>query len=547
MQILNNFYSLMIMNTNFTLGLYQGKIMLRCFFIFSIFYFSAFGQEDKKVSSEEVITNNSFNRRYLAMDNTLHGKLNNMKMIMGQAKDQKKIFQRFDDSWLEVLNIDGYEYICGVFRDHNGLYRMYYNVIQPALRTSRMQRREAMAVAFSNDGIYWTRPALNIAPNLIDHPSSNLINIDSHSGMDEGYWYRSGPVFYDEHASEESRYKLSWRVGHDIYVSTSSDGLNFITHGVAINHTADAQHAAFYDYLKGEYVMYGRKRGDWKTGPSDRRGIPRHSSENWTDIPWTNIGEVVIDPMDVWDYNTGIWPQVYTPAIQIYHGQYIGLPSIFYTDSKRIAVPRPERITGPFFPMVMYSHDGKQWTFPDLKHSIVDVEPHERISSYEHASFKGKEVGMVCTASNFIEVGDSLYIYYTVRESNHYEQEPLDEKSIHVAFMRIDGFASVQTNNDEQGEWITTSLRVPRGTDNLMVNANIFGKMQVEVLDCVTGRPFKGLELDNSLVITGDRTDFIIEWRDSDFDKVAGRSVRLRFLVKHGAIYSFSFKPCQFY
>lgn len=406
-----------------------------------------------------------------------------------------------------------------------------------------MRTKEAMAVAFSDDEVNWIRPALIIAPALVDHPSSNLINIESHPGMDDGYWYRCGPIFYDEFAPVESRYKLSWRVNNDTYVATSSDGLNFITHGLAIHYKADTQHAAFYDYLKGEYVMYGRKRGDWETGPADRRGVSRHSSRNWTDIPWTNVGQVVIDPMDVWDYSTGIWPQVYTPAIQIYHGQYIGLPSIFYTDSKRIPVSHPDRITGPMFPMVMYSHDGIQWSFPDLKHSIVDLKPHERVSTYEHASYKGKEVGMVTTATNFIEAGDSLYIYYTVRESNHYEQEPLDNKSVHVAFMRVDGFASIQTQGNGKGEWITTDIKVPEGAGNLIVNANIKGNLHVEVLDAVKGKPINGLALANSTGVKGDKTNFKVEWKNGAFKNAAGKNVRFRFVLEDGAIYSFSFQP----
>jgi hypothetical protein len=383
---------------------------------------------------------------------------------------------------------------------------------------------------------------LNLAPALVDHPASNLINIEPHPGMRDGKWYRSGPVFFDDHAPRESRYKLSWRVYDDIYVATSADGLNFVTHGKAIKHKADTQHSAFYDPFKGEYVIYGRKRGDWETGDTDRRGVPRHSSKNWTDLPWTSIGHVVIDPMDVWDYTQRVRPEVYAPAIQIYHGQYIGLPSIFFIDHERKPVPRPDRKgTGPFYPMVMHSHDGIRWTFPHLSHPIIDIEPHERVSTYEQATFKGKEVGMVCSASNFIEDGDRLLIYYTVREENHYEPCPPNRRSLHVAFMRVDGFASIRTQGDAPGEWITAALSVPEEAEALRVNADVSGTLRVEVLDALTDRPVHGLSLSDSAAFAGDNTSHTMEWNGGSFKDLAGKAVKLRFVVEDGSIYSFSF------
>ena len=512
----------------------------------SMSFVSVYSAEGQNYLNESGI--GPFGRRYLALNRSLHAELRNMEMVMGQANDQKVIFRKFDKDWKVKCSTDGYEYICGIIRDHNGRYRMYYNVFQHVYNSEekKTRRREAMAVAYSDDGVDWVRPALNIAPAIVDHPSSNLINIEPHPGMNEKYYYRAGPVFFEEDAPEESRYKLSWRVGHNIYVATSSDGLNFITQGNAINHKADTQHSAFYDPLRSKYVMYGRKRNDWETGPRDRRGVVLHSSENWTDVPWSNVGLVVIDPMDVWDYSKQVRPEVYTPSIQYYHGQYIGLPSIFFIDTTRHLVTDPDVNTGLYYPIVIYSHDGINWRFPDLNHSVIALEPHEHVSTYKQASFKGKEPSTITSAPNFIEIDDRLLIYYTVRTGNYEEHRfDRDPGSINVAFMRVDGFASIRTKSSgsEPGEWVTSELQVPSGTESLRVNAKVHGSMQVEILDPISGKPFNGLELARSVAVTGDKINFIMKWQDGAIDNVAGQSVRIRFVIVHGEIFSFSFQP----
>lgn len=525
----------------FLKGIILILFFLGCFFCLNIFSECRF--KGDKIYSGKFIINDVFDRRYLAIDETLYAELHNMHRVMGQADNQKNLELKGE----KESTTNKFGHILSVLNDHEGHLRMYYSQSPTDELLIGGRQGGFMSMALSDDGLNWVKPILKIAPFFKEYPVANAINVKPHPGMIDKYWYRAGPVFFDSQSPLESRYKLSWRVNDSIYVATSSDGLNFITHGLAIKHKADTHHSAFYDPYRREYVMYGRKRGDWKTGPADRRGVVLHSSKNWTDIPWSNIGQIVIDPMDVWDYTKRIRPQVYAPAIQIYHGQYIGLPAIFFVDEGRIPFPRPDRKTGTFYPMVMYSHDGIHWTFPDLWHPIINIEPHERISTYEHASFKGKEVGMIWNCSNFIEIDNKyLLIYYRASEKNHYEPCPPNHATNYVAFMRVDGFASVQTIHDDiAGEWITTEIKVPEGTGNLIVNANIIGNMRVEVFDAATGEPVNGLTLGNSIEVTGDKTNFIMKWKNDTFEKAAGYKVRLRFVVTNGKIYSFSFKPVK--
>ncbi len=40
------------------------------------------------------------------------------------------------------------------------------------------------------------------------------------------------------------------------------------------------------------------------------------------------VKQVLIDPIDI--FGDGGWTDVYTPNVQVYHGQYIGMPAVYF-------------------------------------------------------------------------------------------------------------------------------------------------------------------------------------------------------------------------
>ena len=239
-------------------------------------------------------------------------------------------------------------------------------------------------------GIQWTKPRLNLAPSIVDEPASNLIRVDPAEqdegrGLLDGKWYRGAHAFYDKQATTpEGRYRLLWRQGHDMYVASSKDGLRFKTHGRAVDFYADTSASYFFDDLQQRYVIFGRIWID-KEGrptiqdrlgadgrPPSRRGVVLHSSPRWDVTPWPaeTVGQLVIDPMDV--FGDGGWTDIYTPNVQLYHGQYVAMPAVYF---RRPADDRSTTL-GPIYPIFMHSLDGRTWDFPDKKHSMVALEPH---------------------------------------------------------------------------------------------------------------------------------------------------------------------------
>jgi hypothetical protein len=482
-----------------------------------------------------------FGRRYLAVDQSLHGAGTTLDFTMGQAADPIELFKS-DKAW-EVNNSLRNGWIENVFYDPNdGGYRMYYSM--------RNTDGVRLALAKSPDGINWTPHTTNV-----EFAGSNFITLTGFTT------YNSRGIFYD---ANEGDYKFLWHQpgsGNGFNMARSADGINFTTTRFnAFNHKADTGHSMFYDTMNNEYRIYGRDRGDWLSGDQDRRGIPLHRSSTWDGANWTNVGLNVADPVDFWTYTThpnsesnypyGAGPDLYAPSIQEYHGQYIGLPAVFHRDPSRVPHTRPDRVTGPIYPMIMHSGDGVNWNMPDLEHPFIDLSNYERVNQWEYATNKTTaEVGQIYPAGHFVEVGDQLYIYYKWRDDTHYEAgttefpnphfDPQADQGIAMQKLRVDGFASMKSSGPA-GEWHTGNVEVPVGARGLLVNADVAGSLQVEVRD-TSGDPIANLSLADSIAFQGDETSAFMQLSAGQFEQVAGQEVQLRFVVEDGEIYSFSF------
>ena len=72
-------------------------------------------------------------------------------------------------------------------------------------------KNSVTAVAFSDDGLSWTKPELNITGDLYTtDPRNNFINRPGAT------WMRGPNVFIDPNALPSQRYKYSWRPGRNV-------------------------------------------------------------------------------------------------------------------------------------------------------------------------------------------------------------------------------------------------------------------------------------------------------------------------------------------
>ena len=106
--------------------------------------------------------------------------------------------------------------------------------------------------------------------------------------------------------------------------------------------------------------------------------------------------------------------------------------------------------------------------------------------------------------------------------------------------MRLDGFVSVRAGY-EDGEFLTNPFRF--SGDKLVLNASTAGagNIRVEILD-ENEKPIPGFTAENCDAIRGDSIAATVTWEENaDLSDLAGKMVRLRFVMNEADIYSLQF------
>jgi hypothetical protein len=103
---------------------------------------------------------------------------------------------------------------------------------------------------------------------------------------------------------------------------------------------------------------------------------------------------------------------------------------------------------------------------------------------------------------------------------------------------RVDGFVSASA--PEKGELITKPL-VFEGSK---LTLNIVGKggSRVEVQDA-DGNAVTGFALEDCEPISGDHIDHPVTWKGGSLAALAGKPVRLRFVLQQADLYAMQFAP----
>ena len=146
------------------------------------------------------------------------------------------------------------------------------------------------------------------------------------------------------------------------------------------------------------------------------------------------------------------------------------------------------------------------------------------------------------TSTGVMETGEDEISLYVLRNYK--------SPSIHMERMtlRTDGFASLRARYSG-GEVLTKPLKFEGS--NLVLNfaTSAAGSIRVEIQDA-QGDPLPGFALEESPLIWGDEIEHTVRWErthakatsDKPLARIAGKPVRLRFVMKDADLYSLRFK-----
>lgn len=420
---------------------------------------------------------------------------------------------------------------CGyhtVFRDGD-LFRMYYTANHLKVEANEPIKRHSTFACYaeSRDGIHWKKRNLG----LFEFQGSKQNNIiwTGTSAHDFTPFIDTNPD-----CKPEEKYKAVAIGTGGLRAFKSADGIHFSPLGekaIITKGHFDTQNLAFWDSVHGTYRAYIR---DYHGRIRDIRTSVSTDFVNWT------VPEILKFPgaPDEQLYTNQVIPYYRAPHI------FVGFPTRYvergWSKSMRNLPDRKHRelrskqstrfgtaVTDGLF---MSSRDGKtfkRWGEVFIRPGI------ERRNNWVYGDGY-QNWGLIETAADTPGAPNEISIFSL-------ENSWKASCQLRRFTLRVDGFVSLNAPLIG-GEAVTKPLRFAGQRLELNFSTSAAGSVRVEIQDA-EGRPLKGRALDDCPEIFGDSLSRTVHWRSgSDVSDLAGKSVRLRFVLRDADLYSFRFR-----
>lgn len=390
----------------------------------------------------------------------------------------------------------------------DGRYRLWYrtNFESPPFYTG---------YAESADGIHWTKPDLGLIECAGSTRNSLVWPIPGGEGHVLSIFKDGNPA-----SPDSERYKAIGigSNGKEMVALVSPDGLrwtNLRKQPVIVapenDPYFDSHNIAFWDAARGCYVAYLR---GWPTGFQGIRHIRRATSNDfrsWSAPEYIDLGD--------------------TPPEHLYKNAatpYYRRPDLIFMFPKRFLPGRKfhsQIEQGGLSDIVfMHSRDGRRF---DRRFLEAFVRPGRDPKNWRDRAI---EVG-----SGLVPTGEGEMSLYLV------ENYQWPSVRIRRMVLREDGIVSLHAGY--RGGESTTRTLVFRGRELVLNYAtSAAGSVRVE-LQAEDGSPLPGFRLEESAVLYGDETARVASWgQGADLSALAGRPIRLRFVLMDADIYSYRFR-----
>lgn len=448
-------------------------------------------------------------RRELFVDEYLIEEMNGVRLELQKPARGEVVFQ-IERPWED--NVAGFNSVV----QEGDSVRLYYRASIPRLEDEDFT---IIALAESTDGgRSFTRPNLG----LVEFQGSRDNNILWLGGVP-----CVPPAFLDTNpdAKPDQRYKGLCAAWQKLYAMCSADGVRWRPmqqEPLAIDGTFDTVNTAFWDSLAGCYRSFTRYFENWQEGavgqdvlgpnPTVVRAIQSSTSPDF--IHWT--------PVVPHQYEDGVQEtQLYTNATVPCPGAehiYVAFPNRYVQE--RIA--RPDHpYPGVNDALFMTSRDCVHWKRYLEAWVRPGLDPLNWTERNNYPTW-----GIVLSS----ETEWSVFV------SEHY-RHARELPRIRRLSIRPWGFVSVHAGYGG-GDFVTRAVLFGGSQLRLNYSTSAVGSVQVEVQD-ERGKPLDGLALADMEPLFGDELDRAISWKNgSDLSAIAGRPVRLRFVLRDADVFS---------
>ena len=392
-----------------------------------------------------------------------------------------------------------------VFRDGDRT-RMYYRGWAPVGNDSKSGQQLA-CLAESADGRVFTRPHLNLIEfngskdnNIAwGHPSHNFTPFrDTRPGVPS-----------DEQYKAVQTYKSTSGLG-GLMAYYSADGVKWrqaAEEPIITKGAFDSQNLAFWDSEHKEYRCY------FRIFTNKIRAVALATSpdfRSWSDPRPIDLGEAPTEHF---------YTNATTPYFRAPH-YYFSFPKRYVPGRLRLEGHTTKGISDAVF---MSSRDGIHF---DRTFREALIRPGRENNSWGDRS--------TMTAWGVVQTGpDEMSIYY----SQNYRYP---DHQMRRGVFRLDGIASLHANA-AGGEMVTKPLKFSGKQLLLNYATSAAGSVQIEVQDA-DGQPITGYSLADAPEQYGDQIVEAYRWkRGSDVSSLAGKTVRLKFILRDADVYSYQF------
>jgi hypothetical protein len=464
-------------------------------------------------------------RRELFVDHFLIERLTGARLFLHTPRDEGVVL-RFDQPWEGPF--------CGyttIVRDGDRLYAYYRG---KPLADRDGSNSEVTCRAESRDGVTWMRPELT---QFTAHGSSrnNIVLADAPPAS-----HNLSP-FVDERPGvpADERFKaLGGNVQSGLMAWKSADGLRWQRMGtgpvitkamVPYQNMFDSQNVPFWSATERRYLCYFRVF---------EHGIRRIVRSESTDfLHWS--------PPIMMEYRH---PAGRAPIEHLYTNQtnpYFRAPHLYVAIAARF-MPRRRVLTDEQAAAIKVNPG----YFKDTSDAIfMTTRPGEgaaHVGFYDRTFLEGFIRGGI-GAQNWVSRTNypALNVVQTgPTEMSLYVNQDYAQPTAHLRrySLRLDGFASVRADY-HGGEMLTKPLVFAGRALALNFATSAAGGVKVEVQDAA-GQVVPGFALADCQEQIGNELERIVQWQGrSDLSALAGRPVRLRFVLQDADVFALRFVP----
>lgn len=468
----------------------------------------------------ETMVTDIADRRELFVDRLLIDKMTGAQWVLHHPKDEGPVL-KFDKSWEGLFSG-----CCTVIKDED-TFRLYYRGLPKA--GGGGSAVEVTCYAESKDGIKWVKPDLGLYD--VSGSRSNNVVLAGKPPFSHNFspFLDTRPGVPATERFKALAGKKHGRVGKGAKADglgafVSADGIRWKLkkRAVLTRGAFDSQNVAFWSASEKKYISYFRTWSGNRPG-SGFRTVSRATSDDF--ITWNAPKRM--------RFGSGRLEHIYTQQTHPYFRAphiYVALAARFMPGRKVLTAgqARDLKVNPKYFndcsdAVLMTSRGGDLYDRAFLE------------------SFIRPGIGLAnwVSRSNYPALG---VVQTSPTEMSIYTNQEYAQPTAHLRrySLRLDGFASVRAPF-KGGEVLTRALRFKGARLLLNFATSAAGGTRVEIQNA-DGKPIPGYALKDARELIGNEIDRDVSWKGgSDVSRLAGKSVRLRFVMKDADLYAFRF------